>query len=52
MDTLTDYLVIYKHVPVEKPNAIQEEKLLLLMTKDAAETIERQCGREYGFGKD
>ena len=22
------------------------------MTKDAAETIERQCGREYGFGKD
>ena len=52
MDTLTNYLVIYKHVPVEKPNAIQEEKLLLLMTKDAAETIEQQCGREYGFGKD
>ena len=52
MDTLiTEYLVIYKHVPVQKPDTIQEEKLLLLMCKDAGETVERQCGRKYGFGK-
>ena len=53
MDTLiTEYLVIYKHVPVQKPDTIQEEKLWLLMCKDATETVQRQCGREYGFGKD
>ena len=40
VDTITEYLVIYKHVSVQKPNAIQEEKLLLLMTKDVAETVE------------
>ena len=27
-------------------------QLLRLMCLDAASTIERQCGREYGFGKD
>ena len=52
MNTLSRYEVAYKHVPVASPSNTCEQKLVKLMCEDAAKTIERQCGREYGFGKD
>ena len=49
MDTLDQYLVKYKHVPVRTDLTELENKLLLLMCKHAAKSIKLQCGREYGF---
>ena len=50
LESLTDYSVVYKHVPVAKPVSELELELLKKMCFDAAQTIDRQCGREYGFG--
>ena len=50
LSTLQEYEVLYKHVPVSAPSEAGF-KLLKWMCTDAALTIERQCGREYGFGK-
>ena len=36
---------------VQVPTTELEKEILVKMCHDAAKTIERQCGREYGFGK-
>ena len=51
MDTLTEYIVKYKHLPIQEPTSELENEILKKMCIDAAEAIDRQCGREYGFGK-
>ena len=50
LDTLSDYIVEYRHLPVSDPSTELESEILKKMCQDAAETIDRQCGREYGFG--
>ena len=49
MDTLKDYVIDYPHVKVQKPTADIDEKILQKMYIDAAEVLDRQAGREYGF---
>ena len=49
MDTLSEYIVTYKHVPVSTDLSEIESKLLLLMCQHAAKSLKLQCGREYGF---
>ena len=51
LSTLQDYTVEYKHVPVYVPTDVRCS-LLKLKCHDAASTVERHCGRDYGFGKD
>ena len=51
MDTLQDYIVEYTHVKVHKPTEDIAFNILLLMCNDAATVLERQAGREYGFGR-
>ena len=50
MCTLKDYVIDYPHVKVQKPTGDIEEKILQKMCIDAAEVLDRQAGREYGFG--
>ena len=49
-ETLKDYIVEYKHLIVEEPITELEKQILKKMSMDAAETIDGQCGQEYGFG--
>ena len=49
-ETMKDYIVEYKHLIVEEPITELEKQILKKMFMDAAETIDRQCGRKYGFG--
>ena len=49
-ETLKNYIVEYKHLTVEEPITELEKQILKKMSMDAAETIDRQCGPEYGFG--
>ena len=51
MDTLKDYTVEYTHVRVNKPTESIAANILSMMCTDAANVLERQAGREYGFGK-
>ena len=50
MDTLKDYVIDHPHVKVQKPTTDIEEKILQKMYIDAAEVLDGQAGREYGFG--
>ena len=50
MDTLTTYMVKYRHIDVQTPSSELEVQLLKEMCHHAARTIELQCGRKYGFG--
>ena len=49
-ETLKDYIVEYKHLIVEEPITELEKQILKKISMYPAETIDRQCGREYGFG--
>ena len=49
MDTLKDFLVSYKHLPIDEPESEVVRELLKCMCTDAAEGIKLQCGREYSF---
>ena len=51
METLSEYIVKYKHLNIQEPSTELEKEMLHKMCLDAAETIDRQCGREYDFGK-
>lgn len=51
MDSMNEFLVIYPHVKITKPTSEVELLLLNEMCKDAADALDMQCGREYGFGK-
>ena len=51
METVSAYIVKYKHLPIQEPTSELEKEILKQMCLDAAETIDRQCGREYGFRK-
>ena len=51
METLSTYIVKYKHLPIQELTSELESEILKQMCLDAAETIDRQCGREYDFGK-
>ncbi|KAG1674003.1 hypothetical protein GQR58_015317 [Nymphon striatum] len=50
MDTLKDYVIEYPHVKVTKPTTDIAQQILQKMYVDAADVLERQAGREYGFG--
>ena len=52
MDTLDRLLMHYRHVKIHKPTTETEKNLLDLMCVEAAKVLLRQCGREYGFGKE
>ena len=47
MDTLKDFLVSYKHLPIDEPESEIVQELLKRMCTDAAEGIKVQCGWEY-----
>ena len=51
LDTLSSYMVEYRHIIIEEPTSEVEISLLKQMCCDAAKTIELQCGREYGIGE-
>lgn len=51
LETLSDYLVKYKHLNIVEPSTELEKEILKKMCSDTADTIDRQCGREYGFGE-
>ena len=51
METLGDFIVKYQHFEIKEPSTDLEKEVLKQMCYDAAETIDRQCGREYGFGE-
>ena len=38
-------------MPIPEPSSELEKEILKRMCLDEAETIDRQCGQEYGFGK-
>ena len=44
MDTLKDFLVSYKHLPIDEPESEIVQELLKRMCTDAAEGIKVQCG--------
>ena len=49
MDTLQDFLVSYKQLPIDEPESEIVQELLNRMCTDTAEAIKLQCGQEYGF---
>ena len=51
-DTLKDFIVQYRHVPVKSIDNELENEMLNVFCTSAAEGIQLQCGREYGFAKD
>ena len=51
MDTLSLYIVKYKHLPIQEPSSELETEILKKMCLDATETIDSQCSRQYCFGK-
>ena len=50
LDTLKEYQVKYPHVQVTQPTTDVAQQLLKKMCEDAAAVLDRQAGREYGFG--
>ena len=51
MDTLKDYIIEYPHVKVHAPTADVSSRILNKMCLEAATVLDRQAGREYGFGE-
>ena len=51
IETLKEYRIEYPHVQVTTPTSDIAQQLLLKMCEDAATVLERQAGREYGFGE-
>ena len=51
MNTLREFSVVCKHLPIEEPDSELGKEIIKLMCIDAAEGIKLQCGREYGFSK-
>ena len=49
MGTLMDFLVSYKHSPIDEPENEIVQELLKHMCTDAAGGIKLQCGSEYRF---
>ena len=49
-DTLKEFVVTIRHIPVPTLTNEASEELIKKMCISAAESIKRQCGREYGFG--
>ena len=45
METLGDFIVKYQHFEIKEPSTDLEKEVLKQMCYDAAETIDRQCGR-------
>ena len=52
MDTLSDYLVVYKHVSIKPPTSETDQLLLKAMCEAASKSLLLQCGHEYGFGQE
>ena len=52
MDILSDYLVVYKHVPIEPPTSETVHLLLKAMCEGASKSILLQCGRKDRFGQE
>ena len=50
VDTLKEYRVEYPHIQVTQPTTDVTQQLVKKMCEDAAAVLERQAGREYGFG--
>ena len=50
LDTLEEFLVVYNHIKINEPTSETEKMILEEMCHEAAKSVERQCGREYGFG--
>ena len=51
VDTLKEYRVEYPHIQVTQPTTDIVQQLLKKMCEDAATVLDRQAGREYGFGE-
>ena len=51
IETLLEYTVNYKNLNIQEPSTDLEKEILKRMCHNAAETIERPCAREYGFGQ-
>ena len=51
LKTLIQYRVEYPHVKVNEPEGDVPKTILKKMCTDAANVLERQAGREYGFGE-
>ena len=49
MDTLKDFLVSYKHLPIDERESDIVQKSLKRICTDATEGIKSQCPRKYGF---
>ena len=50
MNTLSDFVVEMRHVPVEKPSTELGTKLCICL--EATDGIMLQCGGEYGFAEE
>ena len=51
MDTLKEYIIHYPHIKITMPTSTLAKKVLHKMCTAAAEVLDRQAGREYGFGE-
>ena len=51
MNTLNEFSVAHKHLPIEEPDNKLGKEIIKCMWIDAAEGIKLQCGREYEFSK-
>ena len=52
MDTLSDYFVVYKHIPTKLPTSETDYLLLKAMCEGVSKSILLKCGCEYGFGQE
>ena len=52
VDNLKEYQVEYPHTQVTQPTTDVAQQLVKKMCEDAAAVLERQAGREYGFGNE
>ena len=51
LDTLREFIVKYRHVDVPELRSQLEQEIINQMCVKAADGIQLQCGREYGFAK-
>ena len=51
MNTLNEFSVAHKHLPIEEPDNKLGKEIIKCMWTDAAEGIKLQWGREYEFSK-
>ena len=49
MNTLREFSVVYKHLPIEEPDSELGKEIIKLMCIDAAEGITLHCGRIWVF---